>query len=291
MPIWLIVVAAAVFIILLAGIMRDSNRFIVVEHTLTSDKIKKEINFVVLSDLHNKSYGEDNGKLLEAIGKIRPEAILVAGDMLTASPERDFSVAVGLMQKLAEKYPVYYGMGNHEYRLRIYPDTYGDMYERYMTALARAGVKPLVNAHSFLEQYNIDICGLEIRKEYYKRFRKQPMEKEYLKKLLGWPKKDAFQILLAHNPVYFQQYAGWGADLVLSGHVHGGVVRLPFFGGVISPGFRLFPKYDGGVFHERGSTMVLSRGLGSHTIPVRLNNPGELIALHLCPAEAAPETE
>ena len=82
---------------------------------------------------------------------------------------------------------------------------------------------------------------------------------------------------------YFPAYAEWGADLVLSGHVHGGIMRLPLLGGVISPTLRLFPRYDGGLFQEGGSTMILGRGLGSHTIPIRIFNPGELVVVELEP--------
>ncbi|MDE7197816.1 MAG: hypothetical protein K2O15_02920, partial [Lachnospiraceae bacterium] len=86
-----------------------------------------------------------------------------------------------------------------------------------------------------------------------------------------------------HNPVYFDAYEAWGADLVVSGHVHGGIMRLPVLGGVISPALTLFPKYDGGVFYEKESTMILSRGLSSHTLPIRIFNPGELIVIDLKP--------
>lgn len=72
-----------------------------------------------------------------------------------------------------------------------------------------------------------------------------------------------------------------GADLTVAGHVHGGVMKLPLLGGVISPSFRLFPKYDRGMFEEYGKRMVLSRGLGMHTIPIRIFNPGELVVIHL----------
>ena len=109
------------------------------------------------------------------------------------------------------------------------------------------------------------------------------MEPSYLRKLLGTPDREKFQLLIAHNPVYFDAYADWGADLVVSGHVHGGIMRLPFLGGVLSPSLTLFPKYDGGMFREHGSTMILSRGLSSHTIPIRIFNPGELIVIELKP--------
>ena len=116
------------------------------------------------------------------------------------------------------------------------------------------------------------------------------METEYISSLLGQPNSQACNILIAHNPEYFRQYAEYGADFVLSGHVHGGVARIPVLGGVISPSLRIFPKYDGGIFQKRNQTgentvMVLSRGLGTHTIPVRFFNPGELIEVTISPKE------
>ena len=112
------------------------------------------------------------------------------------------------------------------------------------------------------------------------------MEDEYLKETLGEHKEGVYQILLAHNPEYFEEYAAWGADLVLSGHVHGGIMRLPLLGGVISPKLVLFPKYDGGRFYEKDSTMILSRGLGMHTLPIRIFNPAELVVIHLLPCKS-----
>ncbi|MBO6015062.1 MAG: hypothetical protein J6P60_00545, partial [Lachnospiraceae bacterium] len=125
------------------------------------------------------------------------------------------------------------------------------------------------------------LSGLEIGRRYYKRFHKKEMKPGYVSKHLGPRNEEAFTILLAHNPDYMDAYAGYGAELVLSGHVHGGVVRLPLLGGVISPALRLFPKYDGGLFVKDETSMILSRGLGSHTIPIRFLNPGELIVISL----------
>ena len=107
------------------------------------------------------------------------------------------------------------------------------------------------------------------------------MAEDYLAGILGAPETDTYTILIAHNPDYFPEYAAWGADLVLSGHVHGGIARLPLLGGVLSPAYRLFPKYDGGMFRENNSIMILGRGLGTHTIPVRFLNPGELVVVEL----------
>ncbi len=255
----------------------DSNRFVVVQHQAVDERIRKKARAVVLSDLHNKSYGRNNEKLLAAIRQQDPDFVLIAGDILTARPGESFAPAVQFLQELAGMYPVYYGNGNHEHRLKLYPKTYGDMGEAYAKELSGMGIQPLVNSHVLLAEYGIAVYGLEMDKFYYKRFRIPSMAPAYLEGILGEPMGGYYNILLAHNPDFFPRYAAWGADLVLSGHVHGGVARVPFWGkGIISPGYRLFPRYDGGIFREGKSVMVLSRGLGMHTIPVRLFNPGEL---------------
>ena len=265
-------------VIILVWIMiYDSSRFVVRRLQISDERIRKRCRAVVLADLHDKRYGRDNEKLLEAIREQQPDLIFVAGDMLTARPGKSPEAALQLLDALMEEYPVYYGNGNHEYRIKIYPETYGDMAERYGQALSGMGIEPLVNSHVVLAEYGLVVYGLEIDRKYYKRFRVQEMETDYLRRVLGQAFGASYTILLAHNPDYFPQYAAWGADLVLSGHVHGGVVRVPILNrGVIAPTLRLFPKYDGGIFKEGKSTMVLSRGLGMHTIPLRLFNPAEL---------------
>ncbi len=278
----LICVAAAGAVCLSTAAL-DSNRFVTIAYEIKSDKIIKPCKMVLLSDLHNKSFGRDNSRLIAAIDEISPDGILVAGDMLTAGKGADFGHALLLMERLAARYRIYYGMGNHEHRVGLYPDMYPGMYEGYLSGLKRAGIEPLINETVCLPEWNISVCGAQIGRAYFKHFRREPMETAYLPEILGEPRRDMFQVLIAHNPVYFDAYEAWGADLVVSGHVHGGIMRLPVLGGVISPALTLFPKYDGGVFYEKESTMILSRGLGSHTLPIRIFNPGELIVIDLKP--------
>lgn len=279
-----ITVIAVILVVLVWIMLYDSNRFVVLHYLLRDQRIKKPVKAVVLADLHNKRYGKENERLLQAIDEIRPDMILIAGDILTAKPKASLETAVDLLTKLAGKYPIYYGNGNHEHRLKLYPENYGDMAERYEEALQKIGIRRLVNEHTVLEESGICIYGSEIDKLYYKRFGIQPMDPEYLKSLLGQPSAEKYTILIAHNPDYFPKYADWGADLVLAGHVHGGMVRVPIWGkGVVSPNVRLFPKYDGGEFTLGKTRMLLSRGLGMHTIPIRLFNPGEVLEVDLLP--------
>lgn len=283
----LLTVLVCLGMVLLWVVLYDSNRFVIKEHTVTDGRIKRRVRAVVIADLHNKRYGRRNERLLAAIRKQQPDAVLIAGDVLTASPGEKLEPAVELLEELVKEYPIYYGNGNHEHRLKLYPETYGDMGERYARELKRLGISPLVNEKCLLEDCGLAVYGAELDKRFYKRFKTQRMPEEYLAQLLGKPDKHFYSVLLAHNPDYFPAYAEWGADLVLSGHVHGGVARVPFWGrGIVAPSLRLFPRYDGGVFRERGATMIVSRGLGMHTIPFRAFNPAELWTVTFEPDEA-----
>lgn len=273
-----IVILAAFFLIIMAV---DCNRFVIREYRCSGKGLKKDGTVILLSDLHNKSFGKKNERLLEAIESRHPDMILIAGDMYTSAKGGDIDTAKELVCRLAERYPVYYGNGNHEHKTRLCPEYFGTMYEEFADAVKSAGVRYLVNEKASLPAFNMDIYGAEIGREYYGKFKSVQMEASYLKKLLGKPDPSRFSVLIAHNPDYFKTYAQWGADLVVSGHVHGGLMRLPVFGGVISPAIKLFPKYDGGEFKEGRSTMILGRGLGTHTLPIRIFNPGELVVIRL----------
>lgn len=273
----IVMVITVILTALVWCMLYDSNRFVIRTHEITDERIRKPLRAVVLADLHNKCYGKQNRRLLNAVRACRPDCVIIAGDMLTAVPGKSFDIALHVLEELAKDYPIYYGNGNHEHRLKLYQRNYGDMAQRYEAALKELGIAPMVNSHVLLQNHGIAVYGSEIDKFYYRRFKVQDMEPDYLRQLLGEPDSGVYNILIAHNPDYFPRYAEWGADLTVSGHVHGGIVRVPLWGkGVASPNIRLFPKYDGGLFWEKGKTMLLSRGLGMHTIPFRLFNPGEL---------------
>lgn len=284
-------IAAAVIIVLIIGIVLqylELKKFTVTTYTLPMNDTGREGErscvgkFVFLSDLHNHEYGKQNERLLSAIDQIDPDFIVIAGDMLNAKPGASLDKAIDFIQNLTGKYQVYYGNGNHEYRLRLYPEKYKDMYWQYKSVLDSAGVHHLENKTEtiYLNNSKINICGLEIDKKYYKRLEKVCMENDYVESELG-KRKSGYSILIAHNPEYFEQYAAWGAQLTLSGHVHGGIIRLPKLGGVISPHLSLFPKYSGGDYQHNGKHMIVSRGLGMHTIPIRIGNRAELIVINL----------
>lgn len=261
----------------------DSNRFVTVSYRIRDPKIRKKVRLVLLADLHNKQYGRDNEKLLAAIENAGPDLILCAGDLITSVPGKSMEPAEKFVERLAEKYPFYYGNGNHEYRIFNDTERFGTMGEKYRRWLRQCKVCLLENETALLPAFALKIVGLDLSGEHYHRFKDGALTPEELDSMIGKYDGSIYTILLAHNPAFFDSYAEWGADLVLSGHVHGGVMRLPGIGGVLSTSFRLFPKYDGGLFEKGQKKMVISRGLGSHTIPIRVFNPAELVVIDLEP--------
>ena len=281
----LLVCIVIFMLVCLVSIWHASTHFHKVFYRLSSDKISKPVKFVLLSDLHDQKYGKENDKLLHAINEEEPDAIFIAGDMLTALEERKKKVAEHLIKILAEKYTIYYSLGNHEAKMDWNRKKYGNRYEEYMEPVKSSGVIVLRNEYADYSEENIRIYGLDMDGRFYKRCGKVNMGNTYLKDTLGDFDAGYYNILLAHNPTYFEEYASRKPDLVLSGHVHGGLVRLPFFGGVISPSYELFPKYDGGRFECGNAIMILGRGLGMHSIGFRMWNPAELVVIEIVPKD------
>lgn len=242
---------------------------------------RQPFSIAVLADLHNASFGEKNQELLQEIRNLDPKVILTAGDLVVAKAGRYAKdSAVELLGELTRRYPVYCVNGNHESRMGAHPESFGDAYEKYIQEIRSLGVHFLQNSRRHLEinGMKLAVWGYELPWKYYGHGRFPVLPVEEMEEALGEPEKDAYNILLAHHPHYFSSYASWGADLTFAGHYHGGMVRLPGLGGVISPGWTLFPRYDHGLYQSEEKKMIVSAGLAAHTIKLRINNPPELVA-------------
>ena len=133
--------------------------------------------------------------------------------------------------------------------------------------------------------------GLELPMQYYKKPKSPMLSLTELESLIGIPYMEGIHVLLAHNPKYGNTYFSWGSDVILCGHYHGGVLRLSEHHGLTCPQFLLFPPFCCGDFHRGGSHMIVSAGLGEHTVPLRIHNPRELLLLVMKPqAEVQPES-
>lgn len=263
-----------------------SNFFLnVTEYSVSSDKLKDFIGdrkIIVISDLHNVSFGKNNEKIIQQINKINPIYIFVAGDMLNNKSQNNNINAQNLIKTLSEKYKIIYADGNHEQGF-FSKDNLSFNSEEFDKFYSLDGICPnpsIVHLeNNFIEYGDVRIYGLRIDRYFYRRFKRPEFTLEYLTNSLGKSSKNCYNIVIAHNPLYFEDYVNWGADLVISGHLHGGMLRLPFIGGVISPQFVLFPKYSGGKYIYNKGTLILSKGMGMHTIKLRLFNLPELIVL------------
>lgn len=282
---WLILIGVIIFICI-AEWIREIVTFKVTHYHITSDKLhdlQRGRKVVFLSDLHNNRYGKDNEKLLTAVKEQKPDFIVIGGDMLVGKANIPSKVAEDFVSKLTEICPVYYANGNHEQRMKVYPETYGTMFQEYKEKLEKRGVMFIENTFADIncDGCQIKIHGLEIPVQYYKKFRKQTLSVDVVKDQIGEPEDNCYNILLAHNPTYTKTYLEWGADLILAGHFHGGVVRIPKLGGIITPQWHMFPKYSGEMTEKDGKCVVVSKGLGAHTLKIRFLNPAEVIVLHL----------
>ena len=283
---WFFLILDILLVLFIVLNIIDINRFEVRKVQIKTKKIEagRKVRFVYLADLHSRKYADKNASLLKAIRDQKPDYIICGGDMMTAKPGKNNQTAVSFMNSLSKDYVIFYALGNHEHRSRIYPETYGKMYDEYMDAIRSKNIIVLDNSSVTEDEFGIQITGLTIEKEYYKRFKRIKMPAEYISETIGNHKDGIYQIMIAHNPEYGDAYFDYGADLFLSGHLHGGIIRLPGIGGVAAPSFHLFPKYSGGLYKSKKDPDkygYVSCGLGTHTVPMRLFNPGEVTVIDI----------
>ena len=317
-----VLVAAALFMIIVMVI--DNHRFVVRNYTVRSPRILSPLKIVFIADLHEKDYGTENEKLVAQIRREKPDVILIGGDLIVSGEvgrvhrkaerarikgledETDNSWmknSLSLVKQLVQISPVWFVQGNHEIRLEYYEELceYNALFREEMK---KAGVRFIENGEIGPAELcggrntGVNIHGLVLPVRYYKKFKKNELPDDELERLIGKADESRFTVLLTHTPVYFETYARWGADLCLCGHVHGGLMRLPLIGGVMGTRPNLFPKYSGGQYsysagEGRNSTLILTCGLGTHTLPIRIFNPGEISVVTLMPEKAAdtPEKE
>lgn len=260
------------------------------KYRIASEKIHGQGKTIVfLTDLHNKEFGEENSRLLETVRKVKPDAVLFGGDgMVAKRGNSDVRIPLALLTELAKEFPVYCGNGNHESRMLWKSEIYGETYENYRTALENAGIRYLSNEAADLDS-DIRIYGLDLPKSAYLP-RSGEIPEGLLKETMGEPDPEKFCLLLAHSPLFFEEYAAWGADLTLSGHFHGGTIRLPLVGGVMTPQYQFFYSRCAGYFELPGkgrekSRMIVGRGLGTHSINIRLNDKPQVVVVRLCGAD------
>lgn len=232
----------------------------------TSAKIPEEFEgyrIVQISDFHLKQFGNDEEQLVDAVAACAPDVIVMTGDIVDGSHE-DLSPLAQLLEGIHDLAPVYFVSGNHDLSTDAVTQ-YDQMENLFMTY----GVTDLDDRQETIYRNGaqIRLTGVQWRSTYFR---------DYIPRA----DQDYLNILLYHGGDYFDLLSGYGYDLLLAGHIHGGAVRLPFVGGLFNNDGTLFPEYDGGAFENQRMSMVLSRGLGDARFPRFYNRP-ELVCVEL----------
>lgn len=226
---------------------------------------------VQLSDLHGSRFGENNARLLEAVAAEGPDIIALTGDFLDeGKTERELPELEALVRELSAIAPVYFVSGNHDWAS-------GEAYTLFET-LEAAGAVCLRNEHLRLERGgdSIVLAGVDDPNGPA-----EMAEPDEFVASLRQEAPDSFVLLLAHRAYWAERYPELDVDLILCGHTHGGIVRLPFVGGLAASNMGLFPEYDAGLFELPSYTLFISRGLGNSVPLPRFLNTPEVVSIEL----------
>lgn len=278
----LIILIIALAAVALAALLvyRHNITVTVSELTVPAAALPEEwdgLTIAQVSDLHNSDFDGHGRQLIDLLAAAEPDLIAVTGDLLD-SYHPDLELALAFICEAVEIAPVYYVSGNHEARLP-------QLYQQLCEDMTEAGAVVLDDRSLLLQRgdSSIELLGLAdpnftISAAMSGQERQQRISARLEDLLSG---EGEYSILLSHRPELAELYAEAGIDLVLSGHAHGGQIRLPLIGALFAPNQGLFPKYTSGLYRLGETALVVSRGLGNSRFPFIINNPPELLIITL----------
>ena len=259
---------AALFALLFAD---SANRLVTTDYTVTSARLSADFDgfrIVQLSDLHAAEFGKDNARLMRAVAAAQPDLIVLTGDFIEA--EDQIPVTLALARQLVPLAPVYFVSGNHDWASHAISALFDGLADAGVTCLRNEFVTLQRGAGSIVLAGVDDPNGLA-----------DMLKPDEVAAAVQAEHPGAFTVLLGHRNYWVEEYPTLPVDVILCGHAHGGVVRLPGVGGLIGTDRTLFPDYTAGMFASGQYQMIVSRGLGQIAqLPRLLNNP-EIVCLTL----------
>ena len=282
MKVFIIVFSGIVILLLIMGLI-ELKLLNVTEYEIKSPDVPESLKgkkIAVVSDLHEVYHGKDNVRLLEKLKEINAEYIVVPGDVINGRSEKELKYVEHILKCLSSiSGQVIYTFGNHEEKLAINLQDRA-AYEKLINISNEYAV--LLNDEAFCPKQDEDLCfvGLNLPLWLYHDHDRTGMLKTKIRDIIE--KKAAagkYTILIAHDPEHFDNYAESGANLCICGHLHGGIVRLPFLGGMVTPRLQIFTRRSKGIFEKGSMKMVISGGVGWHDFPIRIFNRPEIVVI------------
>ena len=270
-----ILIILGVLIVSTVLIVLDSYINIDVSHyEIKSDKLNQKYNnykIMLLTDLHNRDITE---KLVKIVNEENPNIIVMSGDMINEKVD-GFDNFFNLCEELKDK-TVYYVFGNHEENMS------DEKQNEFIEKIKEKTNVILLNNDKVELDDSFTIYGFSHQVKYYLASTKEKIDLNYIEERIGKIDINKFNLLISHDPLLYNLYSEYGFDMVLSGHLHGGIINIPFVGGLLSPDFTFFPKYYKGVNKIGDTNLVISRGLGyGYKIPIRVFNRAEVVIINL----------
>ena len=267
-------IIALIIILLIFCVAAFYNGLTIKNYTVTSNTFEtgKTIRAVLLADLHSHIYGDNQKKLISKIIEQKPDIILLAGDI--ADDENPFGGTKLLFEGIKDIAPIFYVSGNHEYWS-------GDIKE-IKDKIKSYGVTVLEDDYTEITVKDIPLIVAGVDDPEWTRFENKYTRKSMDESFMEFKDKPSFKILLAHRPEQIELYKKYSFDLVVSGHAHGGQVRIPFLlNGLLAPNQGVFPKYAGGIYKHDALTHIVSRGLSFNPHLPRVFNPPEIVIIDI----------
>lgn len=260
------IMAIALLLALATLIGWDDQRLVTSHYEVEVDGLTG-VRIAQISDLHDARMDE---RLLAQLRAADPDLIAITGDYVSADTP-DLTHALQLAAEIDAIAPTYAVLGNHE--------ADSPLRAELLVGFERAGVEVLRNETTQRDVGGkpFTLAGIDDPRVWRDRG-VEPADVSRLVSSLDAPEDEPL-VLLAHRPEELREYSAAEADLVLSGHAHGGQVRLPGIGGLWAPHQGFLPRLTSGVHTDRGTVMVISRGLGDSVAPIRINNPPELVII------------
>lgn len=282
MDIVLIVLASLIVLAFIWG-MIELKLLKVTEYRLVDEPVPESLKnkkIAVLSDLHGVYHGKNNERLLQKLKNIAPDYILLPGDLINGRKAQELEYASKVLGSLSDlKIPVLFTFGNHEEKLTV---NFSERKEYEELKRISSEKSILLNDDCYIPEADPECCfvGLNLPLWIYHDHDRTGMIKKKVSDIMEKSGAEGkYTILMAHDPEHFDRYEEAGVNLSICGHLHGGIVRAPFLGGLITPRLQVFTKRSKGRFSKGKMTMIISGGVGWHDMPIRILNRPEIVVI------------